>query len=108
MRPRPVFLSAFLALGLAAVAAAQYGDLGDLKINKPEDKVDVKVVPPPKEAKVLFDGKSLDAWTKTDGKSEPGWKLVEGGAMEVVPQAGNIITKEKFDGHFKLHVEFRV
>ncbi|HJT76426.1 MAG TPA: DUF1080 domain-containing protein [Gemmataceae bacterium] len=108
MRPHPVLLSALLTLGLAAVAAAQYGDLGDLKINKPEDKVGVKVVPPPKGAVVLFDGKNLDAWTKTDGKSEPGWKLVEGDAVEVVPGTGNIITKEKFDGHFKLHVEFRV
>jgi hypothetical protein len=96
------------ALLVPAVLAADepYGDLGDLKILKPEDKQDVKSVPPPKDAIVLFDGKSLDGWLKTNGKDKAAWKLVDGGIMQ--SGGGNIITEKKFDGHFKLHVEFRV
>jgi hypothetical protein len=94
-----------LLFALTAPALAQYGDISDVKLAKPEDKQDVKSTPPPEKAIVLFDGKSLDRWVKTDGK-EPTWKLVDGGAMQV--GGGSIMTKEKFDGPFKLHVEFRV
>jgi hypothetical protein len=93
-------------LALAVSAAAQYGDISGVKIAKPEDKVDVKVEKAPQGAIVLFDGQSLDNWVKTDGKAPAAWKLVEGGAMQV--SGGNIMTKQKFDGAFKLHVEFRV
>lgn len=89
------------------LAFAQYGDLGDLKILKPEDKKDAESTAAPAGATILFDGKNLDAWTKLDGKTAAHWKLVDGGAVEVV-KGGNIVTKEKFDGTFKLHVEFRV
>ncbi len=83
-----------------------YGDISDLKILKPEDKEDVKSTPPPEGAIVLFDGKSLDGWLTRDGKNKPKWKLVSGGAMQ--SGGGDIVTEKKFDGHFKLHVEFRV
>jgi hypothetical protein len=83
-----------------------YGDLGDLKILKPEDREDVKSTPPPEGAIVLFDGKSLNGWLTRDGKNKVRWKLVSGGAMQA--GGGDIITDQKFDGHFKLHVEFRV
>src|SRR5215468_4358273 len=108
MRSLAKMLTCLLGLAAAEYALAQYGDIGDLKILKPEDKVDAKGEPPPAGAVVLFEGKSLDKWVKADGKSPPAWKLADGGAMEVVPKAGNIITREKFDGPFKLHVEFRV
>src|SRR5205807_9256142 len=55
---------------------------------------------------VLFDGKNMDGWLKRNGKDAAAWKIVDGGAMQV--QGGDIITKDKFDGTFKLHVEFRV
>lgn len=101
-------LALTVCFGLAAngAASAQYGDISDLKITKPVDKEDVKPIPPPQGAIVLFDGKSLEKWAKPNGKDPAPWKLVAGGAMQA--QNGNIITKEKFDGHFKLHVEFRV
>jgi hypothetical protein len=61
-------------------------------------------VPPPSDAIVLFDGKSLDKWE--DGKGGPArWKLVEGGAMEVAPGTGGIQTREGF-GDVQLHVEW--
>ncbi len=104
-------MSLIFALGLAiftSVAAGDepYGDLGDLKIAKPEDKMDVPSTPAPERAIVLFDGKNLGNWVKTDGKTAPAWKILDGGIAQV--KGGNLITKQKFDGHFKLHVEFRV
>jgi hypothetical protein len=98
-----------LALALFAVPADadKAWDISDLKVAKPEDKEDAKGTPPPAGATVLFDGKTLDSWTSRDGKKPAGWKLVDGGVMQV-NGTGDIVTKDKFDGRFKLHVEFRV
>lgn len=96
-----------LALLASSASAQPYGDISDLKLNKPEDKEHVKSTPPPSGAVVIFDGKSLDGWVKRDGKSPAGWELIKGeGAMQV--KGGDIISKDKFAGKFKLHVEFRV
>jgi hypothetical protein len=96
------------ALALAGLAAAQYGDVSDIKALKPEDRVDVKSEPAPPGAEVLFDGTSLDGWVgRNDGKPAR-WKLLPGGVMQVEKGAGDIVTEKKFDGHFRLHVEFRV
>jgi len=97
-----------LLLGCAAFSHAQapYGDINDLRVNKPDDKQDVAIVPPPSGATVLFDGTNLDAWVKTDGKSAPTWELVSGNAVQV--HGGNIMTRKPYEGHFRLHVEFRV
>jgi 3-keto-disaccharide hydrolase len=89
------------------MSTAQYGELTGLKTLKPEDTEHTKSTPAPSAATVLFDGKSLEMWSKQDGKTEAHWKLVDGGAMQV-EKGGNIFTKEKFGGAFKLHVEFRV
>ena len=89
-------VSVAFALLLVVPAAAQYGDIGDLKLLKPEDKDSVKSAPPPKGAHVLFDGKDLDQWVfRNDPKKPAAWKMMDGGAMQV--QGGDIITKEKFD-----------
>jgi hypothetical protein len=67
---------------------------------------------PPPEAIVLFDGKNLDAWAKKKGKDwlvEDGpaqWKLIDGGAVEVVPGSDCLITHRRF-GDCRLHLEFR-
>jgi hypothetical protein len=103
-----------LAAGLVAGTACSgqdpkqdpYGDISDLKLLKDDDKVDVKSTPPPKDAIVLFNGKNLDGWVTRKDNAKPKWKLVDGGAMQAV--GDDIITEKKFDGHFKLHVEFRV
>jgi hypothetical protein len=97
-----------LACAVGTAALAQYGDISDLKLLKPEDKVDMKSMPAPSGAMVLFDGKKLDGWVKARGKPDPApWKLVPGGAMEVAGGT-DIMTKQKFAGSFTLHVEFRV
>jgi len=101
---RFVLASVICLLGMN-VAFGQYGELGDFKLLKPEDKISVEKTPPPSGALVLFDGTNLDQWSSKNGKPAP-WKLVDGGAVQV--QGGDIVTKEKFDGNFKLHVEFRV
>jgi hypothetical protein len=59
----------------------------------------------PEGAKVIFDGTSVDNFTKLDGKPAK-WRLVEGGAMQVAPGSGNIVTKDKFLDQ-QIHVEFR-
>ena len=102
---RPLFCTLALA-GFALAQTNPYGDISDIKLAKPEDKQDVKSTPPPAGADVLFDGKSLDGWLKRDGKAKATWKLLDGGAMQV--NGGDIRTEKTFDGHFKLHVEFRV
>jgi hypothetical protein len=60
-------------------------------------------VPPPADAVVLFDGKSLAAWT--DAKGQPAKWKVENGYMEVVPKTGEIRTVQGF-GDCQLHVEW--
>ena len=88
--------------------AAEPWKLDDaFKAAKPDDLKDADTTPPPKGAVVLFDGKNTDAWVKQDGKTPIKWTLRDG-VMEGVKGHGNIITKEKFGGKFKLHVEFRV
>lgn len=79
-----------------------------LKIAKPEDLKDAEGTKPPEKAIVLFDGKDFSNWVKRDGKGEVKWTLRDGGIMEGVKGHGDIMTKEKFGGAFKLHVEFRV
>ena len=58
---------------------------------------------PPKDAVVLFDGKTLDAW-RTPGGRPAAWTIRDG-AMEVAPGAGAIRTKGEF-GDVQLHVEW--
>ena len=60
-------------------------------------------VPPPADAVVLFDGKSLASWT--DAKGQPARWKVENGYMEVVPKTGGLRTVQGF-GDCQLHVEW--
>jgi hypothetical protein len=109
MRLHHGILGGIVLATVGFIASAQYGDISDVKLAKPEDKVDVKSTPPPEGAVVLFDGKSIDNWVKARAKEpeKAAWKLVDGGAMQV-NGTGDVKTKDTFGGHFKLHVEFRV
>lgn len=104
------FLAAlFVLVCSVAIAADDPWKLDEqFKAAKPEDLKDAPSTPPPAGAIVLFDGKDFSKWVKRDGKSEIKWTPRDGGVMEGVRGHGDIITKEKFDGTFKLHVEFRV
>ncbi|WP_035602263.1 DUF1080 domain-containing protein [Haloferula sp. BvORR071] len=59
-------------------------------------------VKPPADAKVLFDGKSLDAWVNSEGK--PMWPVKDGG---FTASPGMLTTKDKF-GPVQVHIEWRV
>jgi len=69
-------------------------------------------VPPPADADVLFDGKSLAAWQMRSRKGEiapANWK-VENGYVEIVsPESGswNMVTKASY-GDCQLHIEWQV
>jgi hypothetical protein len=101
-------------LVLIVVPAAIAADADPWKLDdqfqaaKPNDLKDMKSTPAPEGAIVLFDGKDFSKWVKKNGKDEVKWTLRDGGAMEGVKGHGDIITREKFGGKFKLHVEFRV
>src|SRR5438874_9556374 len=62
-----------------------------------------KSAPPPKDARVLFDGKDLSGWTRLDGKPAEG--TVENGDMEGASGKSDIMTKEKVGTAFPLHVQ---
>ncbi|VTU00544.1 Uncharacterized protein OS=Isosphaera pallida (strain ATCC 43644 / DSM 9630 / IS1B) GN=Isop_2174 PE=4 SV=1: DUF1080 [Gemmataceae bacterium] len=107
---RCLSLAAALACSVAVALAADTDPwkLDDkLKIARPEDTKDAESVKPPEGAVVLFDGKDFSKWVKRDGKSEVKLALKDG-ALEGAKGHGDIITKDKFGGSFKLHVEFRV
>jgi hypothetical protein len=107
MRHRLWPLAGVLALILTVPLTAQYRDISDLKLARPEDRQDVKSTPPPKGAVVLFDGKSLDGWGKRSRKGKAHWKILDGGILQV-EKGGDILTTKEFGGSFTLHVEFRV
>jgi hypothetical protein len=59
---------------------------------------------PPSDAKVLFDGKSLQHWQAAEGGPAP-W-TVKDGAFTVKPQTGDIKTRADFCD-VQLHIEWR-
>ena len=101
-------LSAVLGGGMACAVAEEPAPL------PPPSATEVwRPVPPlvtalpgevPSDATVLFDGRNLDAWEPVNPGSQ-GWRL-DHGAMVVVPDAGNIRTKQAF-GDIQLHLEYR-
>ncbi len=66
---------------------------------EPAGAVEVK---PPSDAKVLFDGSNLDAWT-TDG-GEAGWEIRDG---VMVARDKDLHSKESF-GAVQLHIEWKI
>jgi len=102
------WFASLIVLVFTTVGLAQqpYGSIADVKLAKADDAKDQPSTPAPDGAILLFSGKDLDGWTKRDGKSTASWKIQEDGAMQV--SGGDIVSKQKFAGPFKLHVEFRV
>ncbi|MEF8787710.1 MAG: family 16 glycoside hydrolase, partial [Planctomycetota bacterium] len=59
---------------------------------------------PPEDAVVLFDGTDTDMWKHPDG-DECGWKLTTENAMQVVPDAGSVVSTKSFTDQ-RIHLEF--
>ena len=60
-------------------------------------------VPPPADARILFDGGDLDQWRSADGTA-PRW-IIRDGYMESVPNSGYLYSADGF-GDLQLHVEW--
>ena len=60
---------------------------------------------PPSDAKILFDGSSLDQFISVKDDAPAPWTLKDG-VVEVLPKSGGIKTKDSF-GDCQLHVEWR-
>lgn len=100
-------LFAALTLGAPPASAAE--------IVSPANPPPTLGAKPPAGATVLFDGRTLDAWSKKSGKDwlkadgPAPWKLVEVDGqrvMEIVPGADSLISKALF-GDCHVHLEFR-
>jgi uncharacterized protein (TIGR03000 family) len=74
-------------------------------VRNPKDLVDVRSVPAPAGAVVLFDGTSWHNWVLVGRAGTVKWQIVEHAMQTGV---GDLRTRSDFSGHFKLHVEFRV
>jgi hypothetical protein len=55
---------------------------------------------------VLFDGTGFDAWRPLEGNGNVAWELPGDGTMVVVPDTGNIVTRETFE-NVLVHVEYK-
>ena len=104
-------LCAFCGGGVVAavLAADPYGPIDDVKVARAEDRQDVKPTPAPDGATVLLEGGGTlkDLWARKDGGGEPEWEPVQGGAVQVKPGTGDIVTRQTFNEPIHLHVEFR-
>lgn len=93
-------------LAVAQFLFSQTTDPKDTEVWEPEPRV---VVPgeknaPPSDAIILFDGKSLSAFTDLSGN--PAMWTVADGIMTVKPGTGDIKTRQSF-GDVQLHIEWR-
>ena len=64
-----------------------------------------RVVAPPSDAIVLFDGRSLAEWRSADDTTRPARWRIANGYMEVVKGTGAIETRRAF-GDVQLHIEW--
>ena len=111
MRILKVLSAALLGL-TPMIARAQATEWPQHSMDRPQPPVvhvgAIAPVPPPSDAIVLFDGKSLANWRVADSTHNGGpakWKVANG-YMEGVPGSGSIETRRPF-GDVQLHIEWR-
>lgn len=98
-----------LVAALPVIVGAQAGEWKIHSLERPRPLVihpgGAAVVPPPADAVILFDGRTLDAWRSgRDSVSPAPWRIA-GDALEVVPGSGSIRTEQGF-GDLQLHLEW--
>ncbi len=112
--------SLFLILALAPVAAGAQGNPNPVPSDPsrwPQHSMErprpanvtpgpFATVPPPSDAIVLMDGKSLAKWRATDSAMGPAKWTIANGYVEVAPGTGAIATRDSF-GDVQLHVEWK-
>jgi hypothetical protein len=104
-----ILVCAALATGAATASASQApGRFKAHDMSRPRPPVvrpspQSLPVPPPADAVVLFDGKSLADWRSADGS--PSKWVIEDGAIESVPGSGYLYSTRSF-GDVQLHVEW--
>lgn len=117
--PRLVAILAFAALSASALASTPAAAQDATRRPRPEDTelwqpvppivrvpATTAATPPPSDAIILFDGRSLAAWVNARDGQPAGW-TVESGVMTVNKRAGDIRTVQSFRD-FQLHLEWRV
>src|SRR5215207_9473140 len=109
LRMRPRRTAAGLALLASAAGAQQPRDWPVHALDRPQPVVvrtaSPRVVPPPSDAVVLFDGTSLAAWRSQEDTTKPARWRVTDGYLEVARGTGGIETRRAF-GDVQLHVEW--
>jgi hypothetical protein len=106
-------ITALLVFPLTATPVSEDRDPHKFKIHDPNRPVPPKVnpgppgppAPAPSDAIVLFDGKDLSKW-QSGGGAPAKWNVTDDGAIQVVPGAGDIQTRETW-GDAQLHIEFK-
>jgi len=117
MTTKSILTAIFALFSGSAALSQQLGKDGKVTTKDPEvteyyDPVPREVTPAgvpygtPSDADVLFDGKDLSKWQSEKNKTAATWK-VSLGVMTIVPESGNIATKESF-GSFQLHIEWKI
>jgi hypothetical protein len=112
-----VFLRALPLVGLGALTLSAQGRGRGAQPPRPEDTEIWQPIPrvvapgrsdpePPRDAIVLFDGRSIDQWVSARDGSPARWKVADG-VMTVDKPSGDIRTRRTFR-NYQLHIEWRV
>lgn len=107
---KKLFLSVFVLGTIVNLASAQ-AKHEDTEFYSPVPAVVTPVAPnfaaPPKDAVVLFNGKSLDNWVTTSDTTKAATWTVADNVLTVNKAGGNIQTKQSFQD-YQLHLEWRI
>ena len=100
-----IFFFFFLCLKLNAQKESESKDK-EISIQEPKLVVPGRLLSPPSDAIVLFDGKDFTKWQHSKTRKPVKWKLNSDKSMTIKPGTGSIETKEEH-GSIQLHIEWK-